>query len=145
MQATEKNSTKMITPAQIRMIYGIGRRNGLDDDMIHHVAQNLFGKDSLRDLTCWQAGQVIDSLRRKTGEAMEPIQERASEAQRKYILGLAERLMMKDTRQLRHFLRARFGVDDMSFLTPENASKVIEGLKAMISRLEKNTRTENKI
>lgn len=80
---------------------------------------------------------MIDSMRRITGEDMEPIKGRASEAQRKYILGLAGRLgMLEDPKRLRRFLRARFGVDDVAFLTPQNAGKVIEGLKAMIKREE---------
>lgn len=133
MQGEEKK----ITAAQLRNIYGIGRRNDLDDDWIHYCARTLFDKESLKKLTCREAAQMIDSMRRITGEDMEPIKGRASEAQRKYILGLAGRLgMLEDPKRLRRFLRARFGVDDVAFLTPQNAGKVIEGLKAMIKREE---------
>ncbi len=132
-----QGEAKMITAAQLRNIYGIGRRNDLDDDWIHYCARTLFDKESLKELTCREAAQMIDSMRRITGEAMEPIRGRASEAQRKYILGLAGKLgMLEDPKRLRRFLRARFGVDDVAFLTPQNAGKVIEGLKAMIKREE---------
>lgn len=132
-----RGEAKRITAAQLRNIYGIGRRNDLDDDWIHYCARTLFDKESLKDLTCREAAQMIDSMRRITGEAMEPIKGRASESQRKYILGLAGKLgMLEDPKRLRRFLRARFGVDDVAFLTLQNAGKVIEGLKAMIKREE---------
>lgn len=142
MEGAKKAARKMITPDQIRMIYGIGNRNDLDNDMIHHIAQVLFGKCSLKELTCYQASQMIDCLRRRTGEAMEPIPDRASEGQRKYILSLAGKLGMTEPKRLRAFLRARFGVDDVAFLTDRNASGVIEGLKAMVRRAEKKRETE---
>ena len=86
---------------------------------------------------------MIDCMRRIASETMKPIRGRASEAQRKYILGLAGRLgMLEDPKRLRRFLRARFGVDDVAFLTPQNAGKVIEGLKAMAKRAEKKAETE---
>lgn len=139
MQGSEKG----ITPEQLRMIYGIGRRNDLDDDWIHYCARTLFDKESLKALTCREASQMIDCMRRIAGETMKPIRGRASEAQRKYILGLAGRLgMLEDPKRLRRFLRARFGVDDVAFLTPQNAGKVIEGLKAMAKRAEKKAETE---
>lgn len=133
-----QGTVKMITAAQLRNIYGIGKRHDLDDDWIHYCAETLFGKESLKELTCREAAQMIDRMRGITGEAMKPILNRASEEQRKYILGLAGKLgMLEDPKRLRRFLRARFGVDDVAFLTPQNAGKVIEGLKAMIRREEK--------
>ena len=140
-----QGDAKKITAAQLRNIYGIGRRNDLDDEWIHDFARRWFGKESLRALTCREGAQMIDSMRRITGEAMEPIRDRASEDQRKYILGLAGRLgMLEDPKRLRRFLRARFGVDDVAFLTPQNAGKVIEGLKAMVKREEKRTEAMEK-
>ena len=50
--------------------------------------------------------------------------------------------MTEEPKRLRHFLRARFGVDDVAFLTAENAGKVIEGLKAMVKRAEKEQTRE---
>ena len=143
MKETKTTAKKMITPDQLRMIYGIARRNDLDDETVHDTAWILFGKESLKELTCYPASQMIDSMRRRTGESVEPIPGRASEKQRKYILALAGKLgMTEDPKRLRHFLRARFGVDDVAFLTAENAGKVIEGLKAMVKRVEKEQTRE---
>lgn len=145
MEERKTESRKMITREQIRMIYGIGRRNDLDDDMIHSIAWTLFNKESLKELTCRQASQMIDCMRRRTGEAMDPIPGWASEDQRKYIFGLAAKLgMTEEPKRLRRFLRARFGVDDVAFLTSQNASKVIEGLKAMVQRENRKREKETR-
>lgn len=143
MQGAKTAAKKMITPDQIRMIYGIARRNDLDDETVHDTTWILFGKKSLKELTCYQASHMIDCMRRRTGENQESIPGRATEKQRKYILTLAGKLgMTEEPKRLRRFLRTRFGVDDMAFLTVENAGKVIEGLKAMAKRAEQGRNKE---
>ena len=54
-----QGTVKMITAAQLRNIYGIGKRHDLDNDWIHYCAETLFGKESLKELTCREAAQMI--------------------------------------------------------------------------------------
>lgn len=123
---------KMISPAQLRMIYGIARRGDMDDEILHRYAHYFTKKDSLKELTSREAAQLIDHLQKATGEKERNIPDRATEAQRKYIIVLASQLgMTVDSQAFRGFLRKYFGVDDIRFLTQTNASKVIEALKAM--------------
>jgi hypothetical protein len=41
---------------------------GLDNDALHDVVKQITGADSISALTSWQAGQVIESLKRQTGQ-----------------------------------------------------------------------------
>jgi hypothetical protein len=72
-------------------------------------------------------------LQRLTGAApAEPPAGRATAAQRGKILSLV-RVMgwADDPQRLRGFLKARFGVSDLSFLPYEKVGPVIEALKAI--------------
>lgn len=135
--------TGAISAGQIRMIYGIAGRHGCGDDWVHEMVNTYMYVDSLKELTKREACAFIDLLRYITGEANEIPSPWAAEAtapgwatqrQRDFIQALAAGLGMEEPGRLRRFLRARFGVDDIRFLTQKNASNVIEGLKAMTKR-----------
>jgi hypothetical protein len=52
----------MISEKQLRMIWGLANRVGLDDDELHEAVKGLTGKDSLKQLTNEDVSCVISRL-----------------------------------------------------------------------------------
>jgi hypothetical protein len=52
----------MISEKQLRMIWGLAHRVGLDDDELHEAVKGLTGKDSLKQLTNEDVSCVIRRL-----------------------------------------------------------------------------------
>lgn len=120
-----------MTKGQIRMIYGMAKRIGMDNDELHCMVHGLTGCDSIRALTVPQGGRVIDRLNVLAGVKKEPTN-RASAAQQRMILKLAGEMgWLGEPARLRGFLEAKAGVSDVKFLTTDAARKIIEALKAM--------------
>lgn len=77
----------MISPAQLRMIYGLSRRCDMDEETLHAMVLAQTGVASLKQLTSHQAAQIIDQLRtRRASPVREDIPGRASDGQRRMIL-----------------------------------------------------------
>lgn len=132
---------KKASTAQLRMIYGLSHKAGIDDDALHSIAARVAHQSSLSKLTGWEAGRVIDYLKRFTGGADEG-EGRATEKQRGKIFALARAMgWMENEKRLRAFLEARYRVSDVRFLSHEQAGLVIEALKAM----EKGGRSERRV
>lgn len=120
-----------VSAAQLRMIYGLSKKAGLDNDTLHTVAARVCSRDSLAELTTREASRLIDTLRRYTGDTDEAAG-RATEKQRGKIYALARDMgWMDNPRRLRAFLEARFKVSDVRFLSHEQAGLVIEAMKAI--------------
>lgn len=121
----------MISPAQLRMIYGLSRRCDMDEETLHAMVLAQTGVASLKQLTSHQAAQIIDQLRIKAGEPVrEDIPGRASDGQRRMIRSVIRELGWTDER-LRAFLDKRYHVSDVAFLPCAKCGAVIEALKAM--------------
>ncbi len=58
----------VLTPQQMRCIYALARGGGISNDDLHAVVFTTTGKDSIRLLTTADAKQVIDRLKRLTGQ-----------------------------------------------------------------------------
>lgn len=117
--------------AQLRMIYGLAKKAGMDSDTLHTVVDRLCRRESLSMLTVRDGNHVIEYLRRHLGEVDEA-PGMATERQREYILGLARRMGWADNPlRLRNYLRAQYKVADVRFLTQRQASAVIDSLKAI--------------
>ena len=127
-----------ITPAQKRKIWILARQNGMDDELLHLYVSRLTKKSSIRSLTIMEAVSVIDALE---GKERQPA-DHMSTKQEYYMKALAKELgMIKedgslDEKRLNGFCRGRYGVGSYSWLTRTQASRVIEGLKAMVERKE---------
>lgn len=120
---------------QIKAIWALGRKLGMDADDLHAIAYRISGLESIRALTGREAGRMIDELKMRAGEKTNaPIggEGRATGAQQRMIAVLIRDLKWLDQPgRLRGFLRKYAGVDDVRFLTAQQASRVIDGLKAM--------------
>ncbi len=128
-----------ITPAQLRKIHALGRERGIDSETLHAHVHTLTKKDSIKSLTIREAVKVIDSLQgsAKTVSGM------ITDKQKNFILGLAKDIGWMDEdgapdeERLLMFIRERFQVEQMKWLTSHKASQIIEALKAMRARKDK--------
>lgn len=122
-----------ITQAQIRKIHATGRAFGLDRDILHEHIHMLTGKESMKDLTCREAAEVIDSL---TGKAP-AVRDTASARQAAYIRGLVKGLGWMDSRggpdmeRLNGMCRKYTKAQSFGQLDKSSASALIEALKNM--------------
>lgn len=129
-----------MTAAQLRKLYACAREAGIDDDTLHARCLAQTGRAHLRELSSREAAELIDSI---TGvdtseyrrRAPRPVN-RASQDQLNKILALARKLgWLEDGSRVRlnGFLRARLGVEQLDWLTPEKAVQATEALKAMVA------------
>ena len=129
-----------MTAAQLRKLYACAREAGIDDDTLHARCLAQTGRAHLRELSSREAAELIDSI---TGvdtseyrrRAPRPVN-RASQEQLNKILALARRLgWLEDGSRVRlnGFLRARMGVEQLDWLTPEKAVQATEAMKAMVA------------
>lgn len=127
------------TKQQVRMIYGTGKKLGLDNDLLHARCMAVTGKKHISQLNKAEAARLIDALLGKQDGKYQPRRDerpldRASQEQINLILGLARKLGWLEggsKRRLNAFLRARWGVERLDWLPPDVAVKVTEALKAM--------------
>lgn len=133
-----------ITPAQKRKIWVLARQNGMDDELLHLYVSQLTKKSSIRSLTIMEAVSVIDALEGKNRKEINHM----SMKQEYYMKALAQEVGMVqadgllDEKRLNGFCRSRYGVGSYSWLTRAQASRVIEGLKAMAERMEDNDKAK---
>ncbi len=124
-----------ITTKQIRMIFGLARKSGFDNETVHLKAHALTGKDSLKELTKYEANCLIGVLQHESYPKEQTVYGRATAAQKRMILGIARSMgWMDNPKRLRGFLEAKHHVSDINFLPAEQVSSVIEALKAMQAR-----------
>ena len=74
--------------SQLRMIYGLAKRLGIDNDVLHDIAARLCRCESLAKLSIVDARRIIDYLKRQAGEAVREPVDRASSAQQNRICAL---------------------------------------------------------
>lgn len=131
--------TAAVSAPQLRMLFGVARKAGLDNDDLHARAYETYRVESLRQLTSGQCARLIDSIQGKPRtERQRPI-DRATQGQINIILGLRTKMGWDDTR-LRGWLRSQYGAEHVDWLTAADAIKCIEGMKAMLA----GGRTERK-
>lgn len=129
------------TAKQVKMIYGVAKKEGLDNDLLHARCRAATGKEHISQLTKAEAARLIDSLTGGKGNRRGPAAraddrplDRASQGQINVILGLARKLgWLEDgsKQRLNAFLRVRWGVERLDWLPPDVAVKVTEAMKAM--------------
>lgn len=122
---------------QRRMLYGLARKAGMDQDLLHARCLAVTGKEHISALTSGECARLIDSLQGGSHAAKQDTRplDRAGQGQINLILGLARKLGWLENgskTRLNAFLRARFGAERLNWLDPEQASKVTEALKAML-------------
>lgn len=120
---------KMITPAQMRMLWGLARQMDIDADTLHARARAVSGKESLKELTASEAARLTDALMGRPKES--PY--RAARTQIGMIRGLNEKLGWDDPLRLRGWLKSRWGTEMPEWLTSYQARECIEAMKAMLA------------
>ena len=136
MVSADKGYTTTIKPVsqeQIRRMYWLARKAGMDSDDLHAMAHGISrGKESLKALTSREGMKLIDRLQQLAGvEPAEPTG-RATKAQQNMIYSLAREMgWADDPSRLRGFLKARFDVEDPRWLTDKKAAAAIQAMKAM--------------
>ena len=124
----------VLTPQQMRCIYALARGGGISNDDLHAVVFTTTGKDSIRLLTTADAKQVIDRLKRLTGQETTAPHNRPTKEQVAKIYALAAKLgWADDPKRLRAFLEKRFGASHPTFLDDKHARNCIEAMKAMLA------------
>lgn len=123
-----------ISTDQMRMMYGLAKKADVDNDNLHAMVYEECGKDSIKQLSSFEAKRVIDRLMKLAGQEPKTPAARSTTKQQRYIYVLAKQLGWgDDKKRLRGFLKARFGVEDVSWLTDEKCKAAIEAMKAMIA------------
>lgn len=143
----------MATSSQIRKIHTLKNFIGLDDDLYREMLMT-FGVQSSKNLTDTEAGIFIEVLEVKAEKFENWVKKpkkyadlyrdenMATQAQLRYIEGLWKEVAYFDDedfnkKSLRKFLKSKFKIDDIMFLTKAKATKVIQGIKGMKASLEK--------
>lgn len=146
MRANNRESgTQKITNRQLKLIWTLARQLGMDSDLLHKMVFDVTGKDSLKQLSCWEAGAIIDGLvddggkikkkRKPRRELPENVLELLTGEQIRLIEYLVDRLGWDNPNQLKGFNRRVIKKERIG--TKKEASKIIEGLKAMLERKER--------
>lgn len=130
---------KNITEAQKRKIYAVSKEYGIDHELLHVIVKNISGKDSIKELSIMDAVKVIDRIQGKK-QSTDPKKEHMTYKQEAYIKGLAKELDwidedgLLDERRINGFCKKYYGIDNWKWLTRSLASKIIEGMKMLITR-----------
>lgn len=120
-----------MSTGQMRMIYALARKAGMDNDALHDLALGITGKESLSAMNAAEGARVIERLKAYLG-ASGDIPNRATQKQQWLIRRIeAELGWREDPSRLRGMVEKVTGVSDVRFLTVMQARKVIEALKAM--------------
>lgn len=127
-------STKPITQPQLRKIYAEAREAGLDNDYLHELIYSIHGKESLKDLAMWEAAMLIDALVKMNGGGERA--DRMTEKQEWLLADYQSKLGWTDV-QMRGFIKKYGHVDFIQWLTKEGASKMIEAVKTIYIKQQK--------
>lgn len=118
----------------------IGKKSlGLDDDTYRALLQRAVGVDSAGSMSVHQLELVLGAMRR-AGWKDTPTKRQSSPLARKIEVMWAELARVGGLRtddlgaSLRAFVRRQTGVEQLAWLGPEDATKVLEAVKAMLAR-----------
>ena len=128
---------KKMTDRQRSAIFALAKTAGLAYDALHDVVRRVTGEDSIAVLDNRQAIQVIDELKRASGQG-EPLGWLTG-AQRGKIFALCRELGWVtvageiDLIRLEGFVRARFRVERLNWVPARSAGVIIEAMKSMVA------------
>ena len=141
-------SERPITPAQVRSIHVALSRLGIEDAEYRSLLGGRYGAASCKELTRRQASDFLTTLGRplpnppgggprrprakRRPKAPDNVTALASPLQRTLIGDLAKEVAWREEDGLARWLKANLGIDAVR--TAEDASRAIEGLKAMARR-----------
>lgn len=129
-------------PVTLRTLWGLARELGLNSDDLHAVVYREAGKASMKGLSQRELDGVAYALRGMRG-GRGPARKRTDEGgdprtveQRRKIYQLAQAVGWGEA-QVNGLARKMFGVERQEWLQPGQCNKLIEALKAMEARRQK--------
>lgn len=138
-------SERKITNKQLKMIWTLARQLGMGSELLHEMVFDVTGKDSLKKLTIPEAVGVIEGLvddgarirkkRKPRRKLPMNVVELITGEQIRLIEYLVDQLGWNNPKQLTGFNRRV--IKKERICTIKEASKVIEGLKAILNRKQK--------
>lgn len=134
---------ELITKAQIRKIWVEAKGLGFEKEMIYEVIYSRFNKEHLSDLTKEEASTLIDRLVKASEETrIDKVQGMMTQNQEWKIEDYRIKLGW-NRKQLKAFIKKFAHIDHTNWLTVNQASNIIEGLKNIYLRNneEKSTNT----
>lgn len=137
MTAAKDRGARRVPSFGYNTIFGLGRELGLSPQDTKEMAYSLVGKDSLKQFTQSEINEVCyELLARKDGE-----QRRAGRLSDRQLYKIREyeRLLGwdGDPSRLASFVEKFYKVTVLKWLTPAQAAKLIESLKAMYERMRR--------
>lgn len=131
--------------AGIKTIWGIAKSPELrlTDEELHLVVQAHTGKDSIRDLNAREIKAVINHLAAMKESAKKSQRTNGrrgstvTENQRRKIYKLAQELGWDKPARVNGMCKKMFGVASVEWIDYRQCSKLIEALKSMVERKEK--------
>lgn len=136
---------KMASPT-IRMLWGIAKSPelGMTDEELHLLVLSHTGKDSIKQLNKRELGVMVSVLAGMKDSNTKGAKKRkhqtgnpATVNQRKKVYKLAEELGWTKKARINGFCRRMFGVESVDWLNYMQCSDLIEALKSMVERMEK--------
>jgi hypothetical protein len=129
----------MISKKQIKAIWALAHREGLEEEELRKLVESFTGKKSIRSLSQQEAGEIIEDLLLKGVKAGWAFQramdkeKRGTRAQIAFIGGLSRQIGW-DQSQALGLARRMYGVQELTNLKVNEASGLIEALKAIRRR-----------
>lgn len=128
-----------LTPAQLKKIWALAREQRLEECELRNVVEQVSGSPSISSLTKEQANKVIDRLTPLPAEPRVTNSYRqgmATPKQLQFIRYLERELGWQDNPQrLEGFMKKYCrGIVLLEWLTTQDANKLIESLKSVLSR-----------
>ena len=123
----------------LKAIHAICRKNGVDEDARRAIYKHVTGKSSATDMNERERKSVVAHMNKKFGNDYKN-QRKSNKPYVRLIHALwrscgEKKLLDNPTRPgLRAFVKNQSGVSDPEFLTYDQASPIIEALKAMEAR-----------
>jgi len=132
----------------IRTLWAIAKSPelGMTDEDLHDVVYRETGKESIRKMTQGEINTVARVLQNMKDSASGNIRTKRTDTggdartvqQRRKIYALAEALgWNNDPKRAQGFVKRVTGVDRVEWLTPAQCAKVIEGLKVILARQQR--------
>lgn len=145
----------MISKEQIKNIWGFSKDVGVDKDNLYCMIERISKKDSMRKMTKLQANRLIRELivmkdnnkkvkYRSSKRRTDTGGNKNTQLQRKKIYSLTAILGWNDNNnRINGFVKRMFKVDRIDWLDEAQCNKLIEILKQMIIRQEKEKELED--
>lgn len=125
-------AVNMIDNRQKKAIWTAAKENGLEKEDIYSVIYNIAKKEHMTELTYVEAAKVLDKINNKSNRNYSGPGKITSN-QKDMINDLVNKLAWNEER-LNGFVKSKYKVEVINWLSMKQASNCIEALKNMIKR-----------